>query len=236
MNKIKLSIQLIIFFSLSLVLYFLFLSIGSFNQVDHVFPFAFGSLDQNKTNGFLNIIFASTFIIAFLGSILIAWIPRLNPGIASNLLAMTFFYLWLLGTLSAKNHNHFSIYYLSIILGLIFLYLFFYIIDACLPEETNRNSTPEWIHKIVIGWLWCWMGFYFILSAILALESFGYSHDRLYYSFGSLALCFSYFLVYLHLKNTKQKSFTIFSFAGRMVFIFWLFLLFVLWVAQKILI
>ncbi len=235
-EKIKFSFQIILFIIMTLFLYLLYLLTAPICQDSHGFQLLKGLVNIYQGKLIQGFIFFTIIICALLGSIMMTWLPKLHSGIISNLWAMTFLFLWLEATFFLTDHNHFSIIYLPMFLGFIFLYLFFFIMGSYLPGESFSDKYSALINKLVISWLWGWMGFYFGLSTLLAIGSLYYFYYKLLLAFGAMALCFFNYLICFYLKKTEGKEMGRFSAIGRVVFILWFSILAALWIRQKLMV
>ena len=195
---------------------------------------AMSDLSDTTQSGFvLELVYLSAVGCVLLGVLLLNWISQFNIGMMANLWATVFIFLWIdcLAALSLWSKSYRFLTALGV--GLLFIYLFFYILHflGWPQEQPDVNSGIK--RKIVNGWLWFWMGFYFGLSCFLVYKTFEYPGFRWPIAAAALAVCFLHYLLYLFLKQTEGKDVTGISKTGRFFFGLWLLGLVVVWIGQQ---
>ncbi len=151
----------------------------------------------------------------------------------ANLWAMTYFFIWIDSIFSLSIQSKSFKYFTSLGLGLIFIYLFFFMVNYLCVQDEKANVVNGWKMKLVHYWLWGWMGFYFGLSCFFVFYSFEYTGFRLPLATGAMIVCFLYYLLCLFLKKSEGKDIERFSQMGRIFFAAWTFGLLAVWIGQK---
>ncbi len=223
MKKINELIELLLFFTFTLVLGFLFLINLPIFEEPH------GLLIMNELSDFSSnqlaaaSLFGSIIVCIGLGALMMKWLPLFTPGMTANLWATTYFLMWV-DSMFALSVQAQSFHYLVLLgLGLLFLYLFFftlYYLD--LPKDTNQApEEPSFKYKLIHYWLGSWMGIYFIVSIRLLFNSFGYPELQWPLAMGFCALCFLNYLLFLFLRKSRGKGVDGLSRVGRIFFSLW---------------
>jgi hypothetical protein len=173
--------------------------------------------------------FSSIVVCTGLGILMLKWLPTFTPGMASNLWASTFFLIWV-DSMFALSIQSQSFRYLKLLgLGLVFIYLFFFVLRyLSLPKDPKQEPDEKsFKHKLIKYWLGAWVILYLTISTRLLFSSFGYSELQWPLAIGFCALCFLNYLLLIFLSKTTAKKGAGLSRIGRYLFGLWV--LFLLW-------
>ncbi len=151
----------------------------------------------------------------------------------SNLWATTYFFIWIDSVFSLSLQSKSFKFLISLALGLFFIYLFFFLLNYLVIQNEKADPKSEWKIKIVHYWLWGWMGFYFGLSCFFAFHSLDYLGFRLPLAVGAMIVCFLYYLLSLFLKKSEGKDVESYSRIGRAFFLLWTLGLILIWLGPK---
>jgi len=221
------------FLLLTLSLYFLYLiTIPIFSEPHGLL--AMSELSDITHSGIvLDLVFGSAILCVGLGVFMLNWLSFLTPGMMANLWATTYLFLWVDTIFSLSQQSKTYTFLLSLILGVCFIYLFFFVINYLDFTRAKDKTSAVWKIKIVHYWIWGWMGFYLGISGFFAFNSFGNEGLRMPLALGAVVLCFLYYLLILFLKKSEDKDLNQFSKFGRIFFSFWVLALTLLWFGQK---
>lgn len=223
MQKLRELIELFLFFLFTAVLYSLFLLNLPLFQGPHGFLITNELSDFSNTQLIPTTLFGSAVVCALLGVLMMKWLPPFTAGMAANLWATTFFLMWV-DSIFALSIQFQTFHYLELLgLGLLFLYLFFFTLhyQDFPPTEPEKEGWP-FKYQLVSYWLGGLMGFYFIVSINLIINSYGYPEFQWPLALGFCALCFLNYLLFLFLRKSKNKAIGGISGMGRIFFGLWL--------------
>jgi hypothetical protein len=227
MQKINSILEITFFFILTFLLFFLFFINLPLFQEPHGL-LIMNQLSDFSTNEITTTTFLSSIIVCTsLGILTLKWSPAFTPGMASNLWAATFFLMWV-DSMFALSIQSESFRYLKLLgLGLVFIYLFFFVLHYLslskdLKQEPNEKSFK---YKLINYWLGTWMILYLIISIRLLFGSFGQSELQWPLAIGFCALCFLNYLLLSFLRRTTAKKDTGLFRIGKYLFGLWVLLL-----------
>jgi hypothetical protein len=231
--KIKDFFQVFLFFALTLSVYALFIFTIPIAQESHGW-ITLNGFDSPLWSGRIDaLIFGSALICALLGALMMTWVSALSPEIVRNLWMLTYFFIWI-DTVFALSMEYQTIgFLLRLILGLAFIFLFFYFLQFLGFRPKSEVIASTWKTQLVQYWTWGWMSFYFSISTLLVYNSFKYSNFRLPLAFGALSICFLYYVFSLFLQKAEGKNLDVYSKIGRIIFTIWLFALIACGLGQK---
>lgn len=225
MRKLRDLLEVFLFFLFTTALYALFLLNLPLFREPH------GLLITNELSDFSNTqiaayaLFASAAVCALQGVLMMNWFPAFTAGMASNLWATTFFLLWV-DSMFALSIQTQSFRYLKLLgCGLLFLYLFFFILHYLDPPGEPAPSAEETgalKYTMMDYWLGGWMFFYFAVSIRLLVNSYNLPEFQWPLALGFCALCFLNYLLYLFLRKSRGLDVLRFSKVGRVFFGLWL--------------
>jgi hypothetical protein len=224
-SKFKDYFEVSLFFSLTLSIYCLFIFTIPIAQETHGWIALNGFDNPLWNNGIELLIFGSALICALLGALMMVWVPSLPPEVTRNFWALTYFFIWIDTVFDLSTENQTFGFLLSLLLGLVFIFLFFYFIYFLGFQPDTNKIIPNWKTQVVQYWTWGWMSFYFALSFLLIFNSFRYSDFRLPLAFGALSVCFFNYILSLFIQKSEGKNVAQYSKTGRIVFAVWLLVL-----------
>jgi len=168
-----------------------------------------------------------------LGTIMMIWASVLTAGVMANLWATTYFFVWLdtVFALSAESQSFEFLVALSV--GLIFIYLFFFVIHHLGFDSNPESLIPGTKTKILLYLIFGWMSFYFGLSCLLVFDSFYYGDLRCPLAVGAMCVCFLNYILSMFIQKSVGTNVDRFSKIGRMGFMIWSVALAISWAAQK---
>ncbi len=235
MRKFNDILETTLFFTLTALLGCLFLLNLPLSQEPHGFLVMNELSDFSTTQLSAAALFGSALLCALLGVLILKWAPALTMGMTANLWATTLFLLWVdsMFTLSIQFR---SLHYLDLLgLGLLFLYLFFFTLHYLgypgLSALEPGEPSPQW--KIVLYWFAGWIGFYFLVSARLLFNSYGYPEFQGPLAMGFCALGFLNYLAFLQLKKHQGADIKPYSRTGGIIFSLWFLALLAAEISQK---
>lgn len=161
------------------------------------------------------------------------WIPVLSPDIVRNLWMVTYFFIWVDTVLALSLEYQTADFLIGLLLGLLFIFLFFYVLQSLGYVTKTETYVPDWKSRMIHYWNWGWMSFYFALSFLMAYNSYKYADSRWPFSFGALIICFLNYVFSLFLERAEGKDIGDFSRKGRWIFGGWFFLLVALVLSEK---
>lgn len=223
--------EALLFFLFTFVLYLLFMMTVPILRETHGL-LVMADLPEFTRDGLvLSLLFGSAAVCALLGALVLSWAPVFTIGVVANLFVTTFIFAWIdvVFTLAAQSRSW--RYPLSLGLGCLFIYLFFFILELLRPSQAETTSPPTWKSKLVHYWLWGWMGFYLGLSFFLAFHTTMEPGSRFPLALAAMIICFLNYLLNLLLKKSEGKKVDQFSRVGRIIFTLWALGLLVLWVS-----
>ena len=180
-----------------------------------------------------DLIFGSAVLSSLSGVLMMGWAPVLTPGVMANLWATSYFFIWV-DTVFALSVESRSLQFLtSLLIGLVFIYLFFFVIHCLGFEPVTDILKDGWKVKLLLYSIWGWMSFYFGLSLLLAYNSLNYGDFRWPLSAGCICVCFLNYVLSLFLQKAMGRNIDRFSHIGRVCFGVWSLLLAISWAAQK---
>jgi hypothetical protein len=179
------------------------------------------------------LIFGSAGICALFGVLMMNWAPVLTPGVMANLWATTYFFIWLDTVFDLSVESHSLQFLTSLLIGLVFVYLFFFILHYLGFEPTAEVLQTDLKVKVLLYSIWGWMSFYFGLSLLLAYNSLNFGDFRWPLAAGCVCVCFLNYVLSLFLQRALGKSIERFSWFGRVAFGIWVLLLAASWAFQK---
>ena len=223
------SLEALLFFSLTCLLYFLFMITVPVLRDSHGLLAMSELSDLSRSGLVFGLLFSSATACVFLGVLLMNWVSFFTTGMMSNLWATTYFFIWIdsVFSLSLQSKSYKFLY--SLALGIMFIYLFFFTVNFLGVQDEKAESGSWWKIKIVHYWLWGWIGFYFGLSCFFALHTLDYPGFRLFLAAGAMVVCFLYYLLSLFLKKSEGKEIENYSKAGRVFFLLWIAGLILVW-------
>ena len=226
-------LETLLFLILTLSLYFLYLITVPIFREPHGL-LVMSELSDSTQSGFvLGLLFGSALVCVLLGVLTLNWISVLSPGVMANLWATTYLFVWIDTVLSLSIRSKSYKFLNSLALGLIFIYLFFFVLNYLDFNNLKDRTLVPWKIKIVHYWIWGWMGFYLGLSGFFAFYSFEDGGLRMPLAVGAMIVCFINYLLILYLKKLDGKDLTRFSSSGRVFFTVWVLGLFMLWFGPK---
>jgi hypothetical protein len=222
--------EVILFFLLTFALYLLFMVTVPILRETHGL-LVMADLPEYTRDGLVSgLLFGSAGVCVLLGVLLLNWVPLFSTGVLANLFATTFIFMWIDAIFTLSMLNKSWRYMVSLGLGSVFIYLFFFVLDFLrLPKEENPGP-PVWKAQIVSYWLWGWMGFYLGLSFFLAFHPAMDAGSRFPLAMAAMVICFLNYLLSLFLKKSQGKEVERFSRWGRLFFTLWSLGLLVLWI------
>ncbi len=232
--KISDYFEYFLFLSFSLLIYCLFvITIPIFRDPHGLL--VMNELSTLSRSGFVKeLIFGSAVVCVLLGAIMMSWAPVLTAGVMANLWATTYFFVWI-GTVFALSTESQSLEFLvALSAGLVFIYLFFFVIHYLGFDPYAEFLTVNTKTKIFLYCIFGWMSFYFGLSCLLVFDSFYYGDFRWPLAAGTMCVCFLNYVLSLFVQRSAGKSTDRFSKIGRMAFIIWSVVLTISWAVQKI--
>ncbi len=166
-------------------------------------------------------VFGSALVCALMGVLMMRWVPVLTPEMVRNLWVLTYFFIWIDTVLALSLEYQTYSFLVGLLMGLLFLFLFFYLIRALGYSPQSENYVPDWKSQAIHYWTWGWMSFYFSLSMLLVYDSYKYTDSRFAFSFGALAVCFLNYIFSLYLNKAEGKAIDLYSKRGRIFFAVW---------------
>ena len=227
------SLEVLLFFLLTGLLYFLFIVTIPLLRDSHGLLAMSELSDLSRSGLVLSLLFGSAVACVTSGVMLMYWVPFFTPGVMSNLWATTYFFIWIDSVFSLSLQSKSFKFLISLALGLFFIYLFFFLLNYLVIQNEKADPKSEWKIKIVHYWLWGWMGFYFGLSCFFAFHSLDYLGFRLPLAVGAMIVCFLYYLLSLFLKKSEGKDVESYSRIGRAFFLLWTLGLILIWLGPK---
>lgn len=236
MGKIREILEVFFFFLFTAALYALFfLNLPLFRE-PHGLIITNELSDFSNTQIFVFSLFASVAVCALQGVLMMEWLPAFTAGMASNLWATTFFLLWVDSVFALSIQTR-SFHFLELLgCGLLFLYLFFFILHYMDPSKGPAPKAEErdgWKTRIMDYWLGSWMLFYFVVSIRLVMNSYTLPEFQWPLALGFCALCFLNYLLFLFLRKSRGLDIGRLSKAGRFFFGLWVFALLVSEIGRK---
>ena len=140
MKKINELIELLLFFTFTLVLGFLFLINLPIFEEPH------GLLIMNELSDFSSnqlaaaSLFGSIIVCIGLGALMMKWLPLFTPGMTANLWATTYFLMWV-DSMFALSVQAQSFHYL-VLLGLQPLFSFIFSFSLCITSVSSKRHEP----------------------------------------------------------------------------------------------
>lgn len=178
-------------------------------------------------------VFGSALVCAMLGVLMMKWVPVLAPEMVRNLWVLTYFFIWIDTVLALSLEYQTYNFIIGLLLGLLFLFLFFHLIRVLGYFPQAESYVPDWKSQAVHYWTWGWMSFYFSLSLLLVFESYKYADSRFAFSFGALAVCFLNYIFSLFLNKAEGNPIEGYSKKGKMFFVIWFLILLVGSLSEK---
>jgi hypothetical protein len=153
----------------------------------------------------------------------------------ANLWGVVFLFAWVEPVFALSVETQSLKFTTTLALGAVFIYLFFFILHFLgMGMEGASAGVPHWKQKTVSFWIWGWIGFYFGLSILMALESLQHSSGfRLPLAFGAMVPCFFFYAFNLFLRKAEGVGQGRLSQVGRWVFVLWFLTLIGLWIVEK---
>jgi hypothetical protein len=189
--------------------------------------------DFPRISLFFGFLFGSACVCVLLGVIIMNWVTVFPPGVMANLWASTYLFLWMDSVFTLSVQMKSLMFLFSLAMGLVFIYLFFFLVNYLGVSNKTTELILVWKFKIVTIWLWGWMGFYLGISCFLIYYSFYSQGLRLSLAVASMIICFLNYLLFLFLRKAEGKDVGSISKIGRIVFAVWIFSLFFVWFGQR---
>ncbi|HTA75528.1 MAG TPA: hypothetical protein VK791_00055 [bacterium] len=223
--KIKDFFEVFLFSTLTLSLYILFIFTIPIAREPHGW-IALNGFDNPLWSGGIDaLIFGSALICALLGALMMYWVPVLSSEVIRNLWVLTYFFVWV-DTVFVLSMEYQTVgFLLRLILGIVFIFIFFYVLQFLGFQPQFKTMTTNWKIQLVEYWTWGWMSFYFSISLLLIYNSFKYSDFRLPLAFGALSVCFMNYIFSLFMQKAEGKKIEAYSKIARIVFIGWVMIL-----------
>jgi hypothetical protein len=226
-HKIRDFFEVFLFFVLTLALYTLFIFTIPIARESHGWIALNGFDNPLWRNGIDTLIFGSALVCALLGALMMSWVPVLSSQVTRNLWVLTYFFIWI-DTVFLLSIEYQTIgFLLRLILGMTFIFLFFYILHVLGFQTQVKTMTTDWKFQLIQYWTWGWMSFYFSLSFLLVYNSFKYSDFRLPLAFGALSVCFINYIFSLFMQRSEGGKTERYSKIARIIFISWAIILLV---------
>ncbi len=226
-------LEALLFFVLTLALYFLYLITVPIFREPHGL-LAMSELSDLTQSGFvLGLLFGSALVCVLLGVLILNWVSILTPGIMANLWATTYLFIWIDTLFSLSVRSKSFKFLASLAAGLLFIYLFFFVLNYLEIDRGKEGAKAPWKRRILHYWIWGWMGFYLGLSGFFALNSFDDGGFRLPLAIGAMMICFVNYLLILFLKKSEGMELSRLSNSGRIFFTVWTLGLILVWLGQR---